>query len=102
MRTLSSKELEIGMIAAEPIVTPVGQILAPAGTEITRQLINRMKLYKVEEAVVYGDAPQTENVEEDSEAAKPATEEQAPARHVKTHAEESKTHSQKVAASDEF
>ena len=102
MRTLSPKELEIGMIVAEPIVTPIGQILAPAGTEITRQLINRMKLYKVEEAVVYGDSPQTENVEEDSEAAKPATEKQAPARHVKTHAEESKTHSQKVAASDEF
>ena len=58
MRKLEPKQIEIGMIAAEPILTPLGQELAPKGTEITRQLINRMKLYRVEYAVVEGDAPE--------------------------------------------
>ena len=43
MRNLEPRELEIGMVTAEPVRTPLGQILAPAGTVITRQLINRMK-----------------------------------------------------------
>lgn len=92
MRTLTTSNLEPGMIAAEPVVTPLGQLLAPAGTEITRQLINRMKLYKVESAIVLGEGPRDTEV-----AAEPK-----PAARVKTHAEKSKTHSQKVAASDEF
>ena len=92
MRTLTTSNLEPGMIAAEPVVTPLGQLLAPAGTEITRQLINRMKLYKVKSAIVLGEDPRDTEVEA---APKPAA-------HVKTHAEKSKTHSQKVAASDEF
>ena len=92
MRTLTTSNLEPGMIAAEPVVTPLGQLLAPAGTEFTRQLINRMKLYKVKSAIVLGEDPRDTEVEA---APKPAA-------HVKTHAEQSKTHSQKVAASDEF
>lgn len=99
MRKLPSNELEIGMITAEPIVTPIGQILAPAGTEITRQLINRMKLYKVESAVVIGEDPKPVVPEQT-----PVVKEEAPTpvHTPKTHAQESKTHSQKVAASDEF
>ena len=82
MRTLTPKELEPGMILAEDVRTPLGQKLANKGTEVTRQLINRMKLYKVESACVEGEDPL------------------APA--PKTHAQESKTHSQKIAASSEF
>ena len=92
MRTLTTSNLEPGMIAAEPVVTPLGQLLAPAGTEITRQLINRMKLYRVESAIVLGEDPRDTEVEAEPK----------PAARVKTHAEKSKTHSQKVAASDEF
>lgn len=88
MRRLGPKELEIGMILAEDVKTPIGQELATKGTEVTRQLINRMKLYKVETACVEGEDP--------AAPAAPA----APA--PKTHAEESKTHSQKIAASSEF
>ena len=44
MRTLEPRELEIGMMTAAPVQTPIGQILAPANTLVTRQLINRMKL----------------------------------------------------------
>lgn len=82
MRRLTPKELEIGMIIAEPVKTPLGQLLAEKDTEVTRQLINRMKLYRVEYAMVEGTDPDT-----------PAP---------KTHAAASKTHSQKVAASNEF
>ena len=47
MRSLEPRELEIGMVTAEPVRTPVGQLLAPAGTVITRQLIYRVNLYRV-------------------------------------------------------
>lgn len=49
---LSPKELVIGMIAIEDIVTPSGQVLADAGTPLTRQIINKMKLYNVDSAAV--------------------------------------------------
>jgi putative nucleotidyltransferase with HDIG domain len=91
MRTLTPHELEPGMIIAEALITPSGQVLAPAGGEITRQLINRMKLYRVESAKVEGEAPASEE---------PASEDSAPV--PKTHIEETKTTKQKVAASSEF
>lgn len=97
MRKLNPRELEIGMITAEPVATPLGQILAPEGTTITRQLINRMKLYRVEYAAVEGDDPAPAEPEV-ATAEAPAEAPKIP----KTHAEESKTHSQKVAASSEF
>ena len=49
---LSPKELAVGMVAIEDIITPSGQILAIAGTQLTRQIINKMKLYNVESASV--------------------------------------------------
>ena len=91
MRILNPKELKPGMITAASVKTPLGQVLCGEGTEITLQLINRMKLYKVEEVVVEGKATVDETEE---------TPESAPV--TKTHAEKSKTHSQKIAASDEF
>ena len=47
MIKISIKDAQIGMVAAEPIKIPLGQILALPGTPLTRQLINKMKLYKV-------------------------------------------------------
>lgn len=101
MRTLNPRELEIGMTTAEPVKTPVGQFLAPAGTQITRQLINRMKLYRVESVVVYGDAPQESSDEVEAIPANP-TPESPTTTQPKTHAENAKTHSQRVASSDAF
>lgn len=54
---LSPKELKPGIIALEAIVTPSGQVLAPAGIELTRQIINKMKLYNVDSAVVDSNDP---------------------------------------------
>lgn len=54
---LSPKELKPGIIALEAIVTPSGQILTPAGTELTRQIINKMKLYNVDSATVDSNDP---------------------------------------------
>lgn len=98
MRKLTPKELEIGMITAEPIKTPAGQLLAPEGTEITRQLINRMKLYRVECAMVEGE----DSVSEPAVAETVSATTPEPPKAHKTHAEESQTHSQKVATSSEF
>lgn len=94
MRKLNPRELEIGMITAEEVLTPLGQFLAPAGTAVTRQLINRMKLYKVESVLVEGEEPK--------ETA-PEPEIKKEVKNIpKTFAEKSKTHFQKVSASDAF
>lgn len=98
IQKLTPKELKSGMIALEKIITPHGQFLAEADTELTRQIINKMKLYNVEYAVV--DAPEPE-VPVPAEA--PISQEEPPApKEPKTWAEEIKTHSQKMVESDEF
>lgn len=102
MRTLLTHELEPGMIVAQPIITPSGQVLAEIGSEVNRQLINRMKLYRVELAVVEGESPapvvtKPEPVVEQAPAPEPA-----PLPTPKTYIQETKTVKQKVASSDEF
>ena len=52
IKRLPPKELKIGAVALEAIITPSGQLLAPAGTVLTRQIINKMKLYNVPTALV--------------------------------------------------
>lgn len=98
MRTLTPHELEQGMIVAETVKTPSGQILATPGSEVTRQLINRMKLYRVDFAVVEGEVP----VEASSAPATPPVEKAEPAPAPKTYIQETKTVKQKVASSDAF
>lgn len=44
---LTPNALKIGMVTADAIITPSGQVLAPAGTMLTRQMINKAKLYNV-------------------------------------------------------
>jgi putative nucleotidyltransferase with HDIG domain len=80
------------MVLLEAVITPSGQILANSGSEVTRQLINRMKLYRVDYAVVDGEAPASEAAPE------PRPEPHRP----KTYIEESKTAKQKMASSNEF
>ena len=46
-KQILTSELQVGMICFEPIRTPHGQILAPAKTVLTKQLINKTKLYRV-------------------------------------------------------
>ena len=55
MRKFNPRELEPGMITATQVKTPIGQVLCPEGTEITRKLINRMKLYRDERVFVEGE-----------------------------------------------
>lgn len=52
IKKLPTRQLKVGMIALEAITTPLGQDIAPAGTVLTRQIINRMKLYNIESALV--------------------------------------------------
>lgn len=108
IQKLSPKELKPGMIALEKIVTPHGQILAEANTELTRQIINKMKLYNAEYAVV--DAPEPEVPAEEAPAlaeiptpVEVTVPQDPPApKEPKTWAEEVKTHSQKIVESEEF
>lgn len=92
MQKLNPRELEPGMITAEVVKTPIGQVLCSEGTEVTKQLINRMKLYRVEEVIVEGE-PNVTDAEAEAAANVPRP---------KTYAEKQITHSQKVAASSEF
>lgn len=116
MRKLTARELQPGMVALEAIITPHGQVLAPAGTELTRQIINKMKLYNTEYAVVdLPDVPVEVPVPVEAPVPAPAPASvpipvpapapvSAPAtpKEPKTRIEESKTHSQKVMESGEF
>jgi len=52
IKRLPYKELKSGMIALEAIVTQHGQLIAPAGAEVTRQIINRIKLYSIDSVLV--------------------------------------------------
>lgn len=44
---LTPRELQVGMVAIDAVVTPSGQILAPSGSILTRQIINKANLYSV-------------------------------------------------------
>ena len=46
--TIAVSYTHLMCIRDRPVITPLGQPLAPAGSAVTRQLINRMKLYRVE------------------------------------------------------
>lgn len=132
IKKLPTRQLKAGMIALEAITTPLGQDIAPAGTELTRQIINRMKLYNVEYALVevtdsvidmlISDsqtnnrisaptpaAPQTVYIPVPVPMAAPVPEvieepqEEPPVvEEKKTRIEETKTHSQKIVESNEF
>lgn len=39
MIKIETKQLQEGAILAQPVITPLGQPLAPAGSAVTRQLI---------------------------------------------------------------
>lgn len=94
---ISIKDAQIGMVAAEPIKTPLGQILALPGTPLTRQLINKMKLYKVGSISIqnpsYAVAPQAGENTAKRDKVKPVP---------KTRAHEMVTNIQRVQASEEF
>ena len=47
MIKININDAQTGMVTAEPVKTPLGQILAMPGTALTRQLIYKMKLYNI-------------------------------------------------------
>ena len=104
LKKLTPRELEFGMIAVDAIVTPSGQILAPAGSTLTRQLINKAKLYNVPFVFINDDEPEetvtipTTSVEE-TKIEEPVIEE---LRKPATHAAEIQSPSVKIAISSEF
>ncbi|MDC7302757.1 HD-GYP domain-containing protein [Agathobacter ruminis] len=113
MRTLTPHELQPGMILVGTVKTQTGQILGEAGGEVTRQLINRMKLYRVDFAQVEDDPHQAvaEVVEQTLSASEqPVVEEPVKPEPVKperptmehTYIKESKTAKQRVAESPQF
>lgn len=52
IKKLPLNELEIGMVALEAIVTPSGQELAPVGTKLSKTILNKMQLYKLDSLIV--------------------------------------------------
>ncbi|MBQ6843797.1 MAG: HD-GYP domain-containing protein [Agathobacter sp.] len=99
IKKLAPKELEIDMIIAEAIITPSGQTLAPAGTVLSKPLINKVKLYNVPFVLI-----------RDSELASPVSAPPTPVTETlidenkkpTTHAEEIQSASVKIANSTEF
>ena len=72
MKTLSAKELAVGMITTQPIKTPLGQILAPAGTIIDQRLLRHIAIYRVDYVTV--DEESIPSMEEAQNAAAAAPE----------------------------
>lgn len=95
---LSQKKLIPGIIAIKPIMTPSGQVLAPAMTELTRQIINKMKLYNVDYAFVDSNDPLVKALGLPSSNA----EEPAEDKKVVTYKEETQSNSQRMIVSKEF
>lgn len=57
IKKLPLNELETGMTALEAIITPSGQELAPVGTKLSKAILNKMQLYKIDSLIVdAGDA----------------------------------------------
>ncbi len=113
IKKLTPRELEIGMIAVDAVITPSGQILAPADTVLTRQLINKAKLYNV--AFVFVDVEDEENIEdtdftqtvpviEEPVVSTPTVETPTVKEHRKpvTYAEETQSNSRRMMVSSEF
>lgn len=114
---LSPHKLQIGMVAVDAIVTPSGQILAPAGTVLTKQLINRTKLYNVPFVFIDLETDisiyNTQNVikaiptpmpvieKQTTEESKPETKVEV-ARKPPTYAEETQSNSRRMMISSEF
>lgn len=71
IKRLAIADLAPGMITLEKITTPTGQNLAPAGTKLTKQLINKIKLYRIDTVLV--DAPDTLVIPAPVEKKAPAT-----------------------------
>lgn len=115
MQKLTPQELKPGMIVLDAVVTPSGQILAIAGEALTRQSINKMKLYRIEYALIDEssiETPPSQSNEKTTATLEPKSlaesdvfrkiPEEPRAEDAKTHIEETKTHSQKVMSSKEF
>ena len=52
MKKISTIRLKPGMVVEKPIVTKRGQVIAPAGTKLTSQLIARLSFYKIDTVMV--------------------------------------------------
>lgn len=103
IKKLPTDQLKAGMIAMEPIITPLGQFIAPAGVELTRQIINRMKLYSFDSLLV--DDVVMDIVPEPAPVTSPPVQTPAPkpvALDRNTRIEEIKPNSQKIIKSNEF
>ena len=110
---LTPRELQIGMVAVDAIVTPSGQILAPAGSMLTRQLINKAKLYNV--PFVFVNVETASSTSELTPIVKPTPVVEPPkvevpkvaekieeVRKPPTHAEETQSNSRRMIVSSEF
>lgn len=86
IKKLPLNELEIGMVALEAIVTPSGQELAPVGTKLSKTILHKMQLYKIDSLIV--DAGDTLLNREASKIVHKSV--------------ETKTYSQKMVESNEF
>lgn len=64
MKKISTIRLKPGMVTEKPIVTKRGQVIAPAGTKLTSQLIARLSFYKIETVMIQDDSVSEDNPED--------------------------------------
>lgn len=115
MKKISVERLKPGMVTEKPIVTKRGQVIAPAGTELTSQLIARLSFYKIPSVMItnesdMSDIPlsdsgpsilETAVVETEPEPAEKPVEE-PPKPSERTTVQNAQSYSQKVKATSQF
>ena len=98
IKRILPQQLEDGMITAEPVITPSGQILAPAGVTLTKQLIKKIKLYNVNSVTIVIPA----SASEVTPVVTPEAPKEEPVRKPVTYAEESQSNFRRVTVTSEF
>ena len=98
IKQITPQQLEDGMVTAEPIITPSGQILAPAGVTLTKQLINKVKLYNVVSVTVVIPA----SIANTTPVAVSEPPKEEPVRKPPTYAEETQSNFRRMMATSEF
>ena len=104
MRTVQSDALQPGMIIARAVYTANGQLIVPADTPLTKQLISRIQFYDISSVQIVHDVAQPDQTQPNISDTPPAPIRRAPSpvENKKTSPVHNQSYSQKVQQSPKF
>lgn len=104
MRTVQSDALQPGMIIARAVYTANGQLIVPADTPLTKQLISRIQFYDISSVQIVHDVAQPDQTQPNISDTPPVPIRRAPSpvENKKTSPVHNQSYSQKVQQSPKF